>query len=53
MRQKIIWMLPLLFGILNSFQSCKKEEVDKVFYEEYNFINKSNDEIGSCGQKVG
>lgn len=41
MVQKIIWMLPLLFGILSSFQACEKGNVDKVFYEEFNFTNKS------------
>ena len=41
MRQKAIWMLLLLIGILNSFQSCKGE-IDEAKYEEYCFINESD-----------
>ena len=32
----------LLIGILSSFQSCDKGEVDKVYYEEYYLINSSD-----------
>jgi len=42
MEQKIIWMQLLLIGILSSFQSCDKGEVDKVYYEEYYLINNSD-----------
>lgn len=45
MEQKIIWMHLLLIGILSSFQSCDKGEDDKVYYEEFYFINNSNYEI--------
>lgn len=44
-KQKTIWMQLLLIGILSSFQSCNKEEVDKLHHEEYYFINKSDYEI--------
>ena len=45
MEQKIIWMQLLLIGILSSFQSCDKGEVDKAYYEEFYFINNSNYEL--------
>ncbi len=46
MKQKIIWMQLLIIGLLLfSFQSCKKGEIDKAFYEEYSFINHSDYEI--------
>lgn len=32
----------LVIGILSSFQSCDKGEVDKVYYEEYYLINSSD-----------
>jgi len=45
MEQKIIWIQLLLIGILSSFQSCDKEDVDKTYYEEYYLINNSNYKI--------
>lgn len=44
MKQKTIWMQLLLIGILSSFQSCH-EDVDKVIYEKYYFINNTDHEL--------
>lgn len=45
MVQKTMWMQLLLIGILSSFQSCDRGEIDKVSYEEYYYINNSDYEI--------
>jgi len=44
MRLKIILMMPLLIGILNSFQSCKKI-IDETYYIDYVFTNLTDSEI--------
>ncbi|MGM0532823.1 MAG: hypothetical protein ACQER7_15860 [Bacteroidota bacterium] len=44
MKQKTIWMQLLLIGILSSFQSCH-EDVDKVYYEKFYFINDTDHEL--------
>ncbi|HIP48528.1 MAG TPA: hypothetical protein EYG92_06130 [Lutibacter sp.] len=44
MQQKIIWIVVLTFGILISFQSCKKN-TDGVSIEEFYYINNSDYDI--------
>lgn len=44
MKQKMILMQLLLIGILSSLQSCH-EDVDKVYYEKFYFINNTDHEL--------
>lgn len=44
MKQRNIWMLPLIFGALSSFYSCK-EVVDPVIINEYRFTNQTGGSV--------
>lgn len=41
MKQRIIWTIALVIGVLLSASSCKKH-IDYLHYEEYHYINNSN-----------